>query len=263
MEAIISRQNSKVKEIVALCDSARLRRESGRCVAHGVKLCLEAVRLGLRLKELWVTSSVWVRQEPEIVMLAEAADERYEMSDSVCEKISPERSPQGVAAVIAIPRQAEIELLAARKRLIALDGVQDPGNVGAVTRTAAALGYGGMLLSAGCADPFAPKTLRASMGAVFGVELAPCDLAPALEQIKKRGHAVVALTLEPSAENICEAAKLLKKHHAVLVIGSEGKGISPQVRAMCDGAVMIPMTDRAESLNAAVAAGIAMWAFSC
>lgn len=264
VEIITSRQNSKVKEIVTLCESARTRRENGLCVAHGVKLCLEAVRLGLRLKELWVTPQTGARQDAELLALTQAADQIVEMSDSVCQKISPERSPQGIAAVITMPPSADIRKLAAQKRLIALEAVQDPGNVGAVIRTAAALGYAGIILSAGCADPFAPKTLRASMGAVFGMECAICDDLPSvLGQLKAQGQVIVAMALEPGAEPIGEAAKLLKNQNATIVIGSEGQGISPAVRAVCDGAAVIPMADRAESLNAAVAAGIAMWEFSC
>lgn len=263
MEIISSRQNNKVKNMVALCDSARRRRESGLCVVHGVKLCIEAARLGLRLRELWMTSQMWTRQDAEMTGLTEAADEIIGMSDSVCQKISPERAPQGMAAIVTIPPLADLETLAARRRLIALDGVQDPVNVGAVARSAVAFGYGGLLLSSDCADPFAPKTLRASMGAMFGIDIAVSnDLTFALAQLKEHGHTPISMNLEPGAKNIDAIARKLKEDRVTMVIGSEGQGIRPAVREVCDDAAFIPMTDGVESLNAAVAAGIAMWEFS-
>ena len=141
-------------------------------------------------------------------------------------------------------------------RLVALDGVQDPGNVGTIIRTADAAGLDGVLLSAQCADAFSPKVLRATMGSVFrmGIRVTE-DLPGELARLKQEGFSVLSSQLdgtpfyerEPVGERFC------------LVIGSEGNGVTPEVQQVATHRVKLPMRGGAESLNAAVAAGIMMY----
>ena len=142
-------------------------------------------------------------------------------------------------------------------RCILLDGVRDPGNVGTVIRTAAALGVERVVLSRDCADVLACKTVRASMGAVLCANiLLTADLAAEARAIIKSGGAVYAAML--SGDAVTLSADSLPADFSV-VIGNEGQGVRPDVAAVCTGCVRIPQTDRAESLNAAVAAAIFMW----
>ena len=144
----------------------------------------------------------------------------------------------------------------AGRRLIALDGVQDPGNVGTILRTADAAGLDGVILGPECADVFSPKVLRASMGSVFRMGLSfPPDLAACLGRMRDRGYAVLSSQLDGDPFG----ARGDVGDAWVLVIGNEGSGVSPEVKAAATHHLALPMRGGAESLNAAVAAGIMMY----
>ena len=176
----------------------------------------------------------------------------FRLPPHVFAAVTDTKTPQGVAAVLRLMQP----LLPAGRRFVALDGLQDPGNVGTVLRTADAAGFDGVILGPDCADVFSPKVLRASMGSIFRVGLAfPGDLSLALEEMRTQGFSVLASVLDGSPfygrGNVGE--KL------VLVIGNEGNGISGAVRAVSTHLLRLPMRGGAESLNAAVAAGIMMY----
>ena len=148
---------------------------------------------------------------------------------------------------------------AAGSRLLALDDVQDPGNVGTIIRTADAAGFDGVFLSAGCADLFSPKVLRSTMGSVFRLGFSfPASLSEALEKLKKDGFSVLSSQLD--GDDFYERKNV--SHSFVLVIGNEGNGVSDAVKAVATHRLRLPMRGGAESLNAAVAAGIMMYGLS-
>ncbi len=190
----------------------------------------------------------------------------YVLPERVCQSLSDTRTPQGIAAVVgkapsglggaeaSAPERSAPPVPGAR--LIALDGVQDPGNVGTILRTADAAGLDGALLSPDCADVFSPKTLRATMGSVFRVPLEfPEHLASRLISLREAGYAVLSSQLDgmPFYQRPDPGEKW------VLIIGNEGNGVSPDVRAAATHRLRLPMRGGAESLNAAVAAGIMMY----
>lgn len=255
METITSRQNDRVKRVAALSDDVALRAAQGLCVVHGVKLCGEAMRQGADIAQLWLTEPMLA--DSTTASLRRAAGEIFVMSDSVRDKLSPQRSPQDLLAVVSIPKQLDVDALARRSRLILLCDIQDPANVGAILRSAAALGYGGALLAGACADPWSPKSLRAGMGAQFSVALAT-GLTPlaAIADLQQAGHTVLATALRDDARDVTAVSPPSK---LTLAVGNEGAGLPDAVIAACDAAVAIPITDAAESLNAAAAAAIAMW----
>ncbi|MEG2939027.1 MAG: RNA methyltransferase [Oscillospiraceae bacterium] len=260
MEIITSRANERVKIIARLCDSEQKRAESGMCVVHGIKLCMEVKRLGGELAELWFTEAARGKYASQLAELELCTAKTVTMSDSVCEKLSPQRSPQGVLAVVALPQKKSVDAhgqLGMQNRLLVLCSVQDPANVGAMFRTAAALGFGGVVLSNGCADPFSPKALRASMGAVYSVPLAytDCELKT-IETLKVCGYSVIATALTDKSMDISNVPKSGKM---AILIGNEGTGLCAETIESCDITAVIPITDRVESLNAASAAAIAMW----
>jgi TrmH family RNA methyltransferase len=159
------------------------------------------------------------------------------------------KTPQGVAAVAALPSPPDIK----SGFIVALDDVQDPANVGTVIRTADAAGLSGVVLSAGSADPFAPKAVRASMGSLFHLPVARTALRPYLEELRGAGHVVVCADLGGDTDFALDAAR------TCLVIGNEARGISEEILALADIRVRIPIYGKAESLNAAVAAGILIY----
>ncbi len=257
LELISSRQNANVKEIAALCADAGLRRQRGLCVAHGYKMIEQIVQCGAALVSLWIEQGYGTENEAMLAPLKQAAKAVCTMTMPVCEKLSPQASPQRILAVTAIPPETGCEQLAARGRVVALCGVQDPANVGAVLRTAAAFGFSGALVTDDCADPFSPKALRASMGAAFEIQICrTSNLAAAIGLLRGNGHAVAALMPHDEATMLDDVAVTGK---ITLLVGSEGGGLPPEAAAACDRKITIPMSGRIESLNAAVAAGIAMW----
>ena len=178
----------------------------------------------------------------------------YLLPEHVFSSLTDTRTPQGIAAVAALPsRDPE---LPAGSRLLALDGVQDPGNVGTILRTADAAGLEGILLSPDCADVFSPKVLRATMGSIFRMRLFfPENLAALLSSLRAEGWSVLSSQLDGTP--FYERKNVGNRW--VLVIGNEGNGISPPVREAATHRLRLPMRGGAESLNAAVAAGIMMY----
>ena len=140
-------------------------------------------------------------------------------------------------------------------RYVVLDGVQDPGNVGAVLRTADAFGCTGALLLPGCADPYGPKTLRAAMGAVFRLPLYTVGLEDLPRLLADAGLPLYGAALRDDTED----ARALALRRCAIAIGSEGRGLTEGVLALCDRTIKIPMSEHCESLNAAAAATVLLW----
>ena len=184
---------------------------------------------------------------------AKAQTAVYSVPEHVLAAISQVKTPQGIAAVCGLPAPSAPEMLG--NRLMLLENVQDPGNVGTILRTLDAAGFDGCILTPGCADAYAPKTLRATMGSVFRVPvLQTNDLPGTLEAMKREGYAVAATELGGQDFYAC-----CPRGKAILVIGSEGQGISKPVRDAATHHLALPMRGGAESLNAAVAAGIMIY----
>ena len=245
MEQITSIKNPRVQLWRSLKDR-RARLETGLFLVEGFKSVRDALASSFEPSVLLATEEALPALTPPAGVPVALLPEH--VLAAVCDT----KTPQGVAAVMRM-RAATV----AGPRLIALDGVQDPGNVGTILRTADAAGFSGVLLSRDCADPYAPKTLRATMGSVFHVPFEICeDLAGALAARRAEGFAVLSAELDgtPFARYRAGGRPL------VLVIGSEGNGVSPAVRAVADEHLSLPMRGGAESLNAAVAAGILMYA---
>ncbi|HIS04198.1 MAG TPA: RNA methyltransferase [Candidatus Pullichristensenella avicola] len=244
MEIITSVKNPLAAELRAL-KSAKARRETGLFLVEGETMLKEALSSGLVPRALLA--------QTETPLAARFPQARL-VTRGVLEAVCDTKTPQGMCAAFEMP--APRALQNAPRTLVALDGVQDPGNVGTIWRTADAAGLGGLLLGAGCADPYSPKVQRAAMGSGFRLPAIPADpLCEALAALRGRGWTVVASALDGADFY----ARKATGERFVLVIGSEAHGISDAVRAQADALVKLPMRGRAESLNAAVAAGIMMY----
>ncbi|MEG0750457.1 MAG: RNA methyltransferase [Oscillospiraceae bacterium] len=255
-EEITSRTSERVKDISKLCADSKTRKARGLCVAHGFKLCLEAARHGAQIEEFWATPDARARFESECRALDSLATRSVVMTDSVCAKLTEDKSPQGAFAVLRMPETLPHADAERMQRVLALCGVQDPANVGAALRTAAALGYA-VAVDRKCADLFAPKTLRASMGAAFALKIVQTDNMPELlRELAGFGFATFAAALRDGGEML---GKFTVPPKLALTIGSEGAGLPADVIAACSRCVEIPMTGAVESLNAGAAAAILMW----
>lgn len=255
MDVITSRENPRIKRACALRDSEKQRAAAGLFFAEGPKLCLELAR-GCRAAELYATAPA-LAHAPALAALGPAV---VEITQPVAEKLAGTRSTQGVFALFETPATDPAPLLATARRILALEGVQDPGNVGTLLRSAAAFGFDAVLLGPGCAAPFSPKVLRASMGAAGRLPLGVCaDLPAALGALRGRGVACLAAALYKARP--LDAVGTQFPGGVCVVIGSEGQGLSDAAIAACSAAVRIPMTDRVESLNAGVAGSILLWHF--
>lgn len=275
METITSVKNERVKAAAKLSSSARARREQGLFVLEGLRLCMDVVRSGLRCAELFVSGEFCEKHEAEYEALAAVSDEVFLVNDAVLEKLSDTRTPQGVCCVVRMAAPVSLlerapatgapasEADVPATKLLLLENVQDPANLGAIARTAEALGITGLLVSGGC-DVYAPKALRASMGALLRLPVEVVDASgegsgPVLSLLEKAealGFKTYASTPAADAVPVTEADF---SGPVLCVVGNEANGVTPETMAACAERVTIPMTGRAESLNAAAAGAILMW----
>lgn len=248
MEHITSRSNPLISHIRRLNTSRAYRRETGEFCCEGPKLLGEALRWGAGITAVVSDGSVPLPEAlPESVRLVTVPEDLLRAAAST-------ESPQGVLFLCTQPSLTPPEALNG-SRYLALDGLQDPGNVGTIWRTADAFGADGLFLIHHCADPFSPKTVRATMGAVFRLPVWEADLSDLIRLLKSASIQLVAAALGPGAADIREKSLA----PAAVLIGSEGSGVSPEALAVSESFVKIPMTDRCESLNAAVAASVVLW----
>lgn len=246
-ERITSRANPLMTHIRKLASSRAYRQSSGAYLGDGVKLLEEAVRWQAALQCVVCTADAELPELPAGVRLAEVPRD-------VMQSISPMEAPQGALFLARMPRQELPESLPGR-RYLALEGVQDPGNVGTILRTADAFGADGLLLLPGCADLYNPKTVRSSMGALFRLPAWSCTL-PQLEALAERA-ALPLLGAALRADTVDVRRADLRR--GIVLVGSEGRGLSAGALAACDRTVRIPMSERCESLNAAAAAAVLLW----
>lgn len=243
---ITSKQNPRIKQVHALQTQARTRRKSGLIVLEGLRLVRDAIRAGYTPDYLFYT--------PQQVEIQSFVDEQpgpaLAVDEAVMRHMSDTRQPQGIVGIFAIPR---IPLPDAPNRVLVLDGVGDPGNLGTILRTAAAAGVQAALLTPGCVDAFNPKALRAGMGAHFRV--------PVAERSWSEISAYCA------GLNIClaDSGGGLRYDEVdwsppwALIIGSEAHGASAEAYKIAHNRVYVPMAAGTESINAAAAAAVLLF----
>ena len=252
MQRIDSRTSDKVKALCRLRDSAAARREEHAFFAEGLRLCRD-LSSTCTLRTLLVTEKA-LAAHPELAALP---GEHLLVGDAVAEKLSDTKAPQGVFALFDLPGQAET--VAPGSRCLVLENVQDPANVGALLRSAAAFGVGHVLLCGACADPFSPKALRAGMGTVGRLRLHRTGVGEAAEALRAAGIPLYAAALQNSRP--LDQVWPPPGAGVAVLVGNEGNGLTDEALAAADAAVRIPMAGGVESLNAAVAGGVLLWHF--
>ncbi len=267
-ETITSRQNPLVKWAASL--SEKKSREAERSfIAEGEKLCFEAAKSELPVTHVFISESKKNRLYPLIFEAFSGG--LYKNTKLVClsegafEKISTEKAPQGVIIVIKyLDFFRELDIiykedffLSKDERALALSSLRDPGNLGAVIRSAVAFGVEHIVLTADSADLYNPKTVRSAMGCLFRIKATIVkDFSSFIRAARDNGRRVFAAELTESALPL---GSLELSRRDVFVIGNEGHGIPADISSECDKSVFIPITQTTESLNAAVAASILIW----
>ena len=252
---IASRQNARVTEASKLADK-KYRERSGLFLCEGVKLTLEAALYG-RVREVYLRESDAERHIDCVDAAMAAGGEVFVLSDAAFDKITTEKAPQGIICLAEIERRScDVPKTG---NILFLDELRDPGNLGTVLRSACAFGDFTVVLHS-CADLYAPKTVRAAMGAIFKLDVIVADDGVRfIEDCRTAGRRVLGAAL---VEDSLKLGDFDVKSDDVVVIGNEGHGISKEILDLCDFFVMIPMNENTESLNASVAASVILWEYA-
>lgn len=240
---ITARKNPLLQQVRRLLASRKEREKVGLFVADGTKLLQEAVRWWPGLDTVILSDGVEAEM-PETVRV-------IRVPEDVMASISPMETPQGALFLCRLPEKAEFQ---AKPGMLLLDGIQDPGNLGTILRTADALQVPVVLME-GCADPYSHKVVRASMGAVFRNPPVKADWLTVKNACGEAGIPIAVTALSETARDIREA----ELPSMAVVIGSEGQGVRKEILESAAAQLIIPMNSRCESLNAAVAATIVLW----
>ena len=244
MEMLTSRRNPLAVRFRRLAEDRAARREEGLFLGQGQKLLDEALASGC-LPETVMYSGEAPALPPQVRCVAAAKE--------LLAWISPMKSTPELVFTVHIPESSGIP----QGRLLLAEDVQDPGNVGTMIRTAAAFGFDGLLLAGACADPWGPKAVRASMGAVFRLRILERErVTAALDELAAAELPLYAAALTESSETV---GRITFPPRMALAVGNEGHGLSRAVLQAADRIVRIPMAPGAESLNAAAAAAVLMW----
>lgn len=256
---ITSRKNPLIKEIKGL-SRRKNREEMGLFLVEGIKLIEEAIDYSMSIKYIFYTDSIKNIKGGEEILLRISSLNDIELilvSDEVFKDISDTKSPQGILGVLE-QRYEKIEDLDIEnmKKTLYLDGIQDPGNMGTIIRTADAFGFDCIFIKSGTVDPFGPKVVRATMGSIYRVPIYYLnDHIYELKKLKKQGYILYSTYLDGSTP----IKDVDYNNRFIITIGNESLGVSDEVIEISDELIKIPMEGNAESLNAAIASSIIMY----
>ncbi len=257
MEAILSRQNDRIKYAVKLRDSASFRFRERAFIIEGARLCFDAFKSGVEVSAVYITDEAASKYSEYVKALLNSQAEAFNVSKEVSEKLSDTKNPQGVFCVCKmLDKNTFIGKIKYIGKYAALENISNPANFGAICRTAEAVGLDGIIVGGGC-DIYNPKAMRSSMGALFRLDVFETDNLPDfLSGLKAEGMKIYSSVPDENAVKITEADM---ENGVVSVIGNEGDGITAETKNASTALITIPMKGRAESLNAAEAASIIMW----
>ncbi|ASS74591.1 hypothetical protein CIG75_06005 [Tumebacillus algifaecis] len=256
-EQITSVKNNRVKDWAAL-KQKKYRTQTGLYIAEGVRLVEDALASGAPIEAILVSGDLQSGRYDKIVNgVASQNIQVYEVTEQVMEHVSDTKTPQGVIAVLRQTIGDPHDFLENKTDplYLVLDGIQDPGNLGTMIRTADAVGATGVFLGKTCVDLYNPKVVRSTMGSMYHLPLFEVDLELFLPAMKRQGVRVVGTTTD--------ADKTVFQHDftigTALVIGSEAHGLSAGIADLVDHSIALPMPGQAESLNAAIASSVMLY----
>lgn len=256
MQGITSKENEFVKHVKKLKDK-KYRDISDEYVIEGMKLVAEAIQEKASIKQIVLCDDCEKNAMiPKDLMYEIAKNECIYVTEKVFKYLSEVQTPQGILAIIE-KNKKDGKIDYTQDVIVALDDVQDPGNLGTILRTVDSAGLTQILVSKGTADAYNPKVVRSTMGAIFRVKIIECEnLGQTLKEIKKHKFKIVASSLQ--TEN---AIYDINYHKKVIIIGNEANGIEQEIQELADEKVKIPMLGKTESLNASIATGIILYEY--
>jgi len=254
LRRVTSRQNGLVKDLRRAFSHSELTAD-GHCAAEGVRVVEEAIRSGRKLKAVFVRETNAERANRLLPQLG-SHTETILLPDDVFDSAVPSDTPQGVAALVRVEQSSLNHALDIQDGLmVAIAGLQDPGNLGTLIRSAEAFGASAMLIGSGTVSPWNPKVIRGSSGSIFRLPIVPCALGEAFPELRERGYRLLATSSHrgtPLPETDLRGAR-------VIVIGNEGAGVARDLMALVDETVAIPQSSKVESLNAGIAGSIILY----
>lgn len=254
MKEISSKDNKLIKYISKLQSSSKFRREEKCFVAEGLRVCVEAALSGAQVVAVLLTENALNKHSDALKPLLEACKDIYITSDKAMAAACDTQTPQGVICVIKT-LDNNIDLDTINNKYILAENVQDPSNLGTILRTADALGLSGVIMTKDCCDIYSPKVCRGAMGALYRVPFKIIDSAPDfIRNFNETGTSYAAVVREAQPVTACNF-----EGNSLVAIGNEGNGLTDETAMACTHRITIPMSSNAESLNAAIAAGILMW----
>lgn len=256
MQKITSKDNEFVKHIKKLKDKKH-RDESNEYVIEGIKIVKEAIQENAEIKQIIICEDCENSGViPKDLMYEIAKYECVYVTNKIFNSLTEVVNPQGIIAIIN-KSTGEKQIDYSEEIIVALDDIQDPGNLGTILRTADSVGLTQILVSKGTADAFNPKVVRSTMGAIFRVKIIECeDLKQTLKEVQKHKFELVVTSLQTE-----ESFYDIDYNKKVIVIGNEANGVKQEIQDMADKKVKIPMLGKTESLNAAVATGIMLYEY--
>lgn len=254
MKEITSKDNKLIKYISKLQTSAKFRREEQKFIAEGLRVCVEAALSNADIESVLVTEEALSKHKDTLRPLLESSAEIYLTSEKAISAACDTKSPQGVVCVVKT-LDNNIDFDTINNKYILLESIQDPSNLGTILRTADALGVCGVIMTRDCCDIYSPKVCRGAMGALFRVpHMFVEDAVSFIGEFNKTGTSYAAVVREATPVRACSF-----EGSTLVAIGNEGNGLTDATASACSHRITIPMTGIAESLNAAIAAGILMW----
>lgn len=257
MQVISSKENEIIKNIKKLKEK-KYRDLNNEYIIEGIKIIQEAIQENAKIKQIIICDDCEKNSNISQEMMYEIA--KYEciyVTNKIFTSLTDVKNPQGIMAIVEKNSSKEEEIDYNQDVIVALDDIQDPGNLGTILRTVDSIGINQILVSKGTADSYNPKVVRSTMGAIFRVKIIECeDLEKTLKEIKKHKFEILVTSLQ--TENSIYDIKYNKK---VIVIGNEANGVEEKIQNMADVKVKIPMLGRTESLNASVATGIILYEY--
>lgn len=256
MTLLTAKDNKLIKNTVKLKKSAKHRRKEGLFIAEGVRICMDAMRSKAEIAVFFVTEAAVQRNPEEYARLSAYSAKTVAVTPELFAQISDTQTPQGFLCLVkTLDKSCQFDTIKANGKIIALDQMQDPNNLGTVLRSAEAFGIDGIVMSSDCCDIFSPKVVRGSMGAVFRIPFLICDTVDGFLDDNPQ-ITFFAAVVDKDATPVTEVCF---PPPCAVVIGNEGNGLSAATVDACKQRITIPMNGKAESLNASVAASVLIW----
>lgn len=260
---IFSADNEKIKLYRKLTDDKKARRKENKFTIEGARLVSDAAAEAIELHSVFFTESATEKYGEALELLFKTYPHKIFsiISEELAKELSDTKMPQGIFAVCSMPKHDKAQTYSKIKkgsRVLILDNIQDPGNMGTMLRTADACGIDCVVLC-GCCDIYNPKTVRSAMGSIMRVEAVTDDIENAVSEMKLRSLPVFAAVISDTARSLtdCDFSQ-----GGAVMIGNEGNGLSDYDASLADIPLTIKMHGTINSLNAAMAAGIIMWELS-